>query len=372
LRESNLAQFLFWGAEMPEPETIETPKRTARWSIETRRWVILALIIGAVWLVYQELEILPPIILALLLAYLLNPLVTYLYRRQRIPRFFAVVLIYLALILVLIGAVSLLTPVLVREVRGLFGQLDQILASVNRVPWLDTLGIHIDSASLADQLRAEMATLASALPRVLVGAASSVLSVVLVLVLSFYLLIDAEAIGHGIDGLVPVDYREEWHRIKSEFGRIWSSFLRGQVVLAIIIGTIVTLTLMILGVPNAFFLGLLAGVLEVVPNIGPIIAMIPAVLIALFQGSHSWAIDNTVFAIIVVAAYTLIQQLENHIIVPKVIGESVNLPPVVILIGAFAGANLAGVLGIFLAAPVLATARVVGEFVIRKLLEPVE
>lgn len=357
---------------MPEPEKIATPKRAARWSVETRRWVILALIIGAVWLIYQELEILPPIILALLLAYLINPLVTYLHRRQRISRFFAVVLIYLALIFVLIGAVSLLTPVLVREVRGLFGQLDQILARVSRVPLLDALGIRIDSASLADQLRAEMATLASALPRVLIGAASSVLSVLLVLVLSFYLLIDAETIGHGIDGLVPGDYHEEWQRIKSEFGRIWSSFLRGQVVLAIIIGAMVTLTLMILGVPNALFLGLLAGVLEVVPNIGPIIAMIPAVLIALFQGSNNWVIDNTVFALIVIAAYTVIQQLENHIIVPKVIGESVNLPPVVILIGAFAGANLAGVLGIFLAAPVLATARVVGEFVIRKLLEPVE
>lgn len=357
---------------MPEPEKIETPKRVARWSVETRRWVVLALIIGAVWLVYQELEILPPIILALLLAYLLNPFVTYLHRRQRISRILSVALIYLALIVALIGAAGLLVPILVREVRGLFGQLDQILASVSRVPFLDALGIRIDSASLAEQLRAEFATLASALPRVLIGAASSVLSVVLVLVLSFYLLIDAETIGQGIDGLVPGDYREEWQRIKSEFGRIWSSFLRGQVVLAIIIGAIVTFTLMILGVPNAFFLGLLAGVLEVVPNIGPIIAMIPAVLIALFQGSNNWAIDNTVFALIVIAAYTVIQQLENHILVPKVIGESVNLPPVVILIGAFAGANLAGVLGIFLAAPVLATARVVGEFVIRKLLEPVE
>lgn len=360
---------------MTEPETQPQPevtKRPARWSIETRRWVVIGLVIGAVWLIYQELEILPPIILALLLAYLLNPLVTYLHRRQGIRRILAVALVYLVLIIALIGAVSLLVPVLVREVRGLFGQLDQILASVNRVPLFDALGIHIDSSSLAEQLRAEFATLAAAVPRVLVGAASSVLSVVLVLVLSFYLLVDAESIGRGIDDLAPADYREEWQRIKGEFGNIWSSFLRGQVLLAIIIGTIVTLTLTILGVPNAFFLGLLAGVLEVVPNIGPVIAMIPAVLIALFQGSTNWAIDNTIFALIVVAAYTVIQQLENHVIVPKVIGASVNLPPVVILIGAFAGANLAGVLGIFLAAPVLATARIVGEFVIRKLLEPVE
>ena len=171
---------------------------------------------------------------------------------------------------------------------------------------------------------------------------------------------------------MPAGYRDELQRIKTEFGRIWSSFLRGQVVLALIIGTTVTIVLMVLGVPNALFLGLLAGVFEVVPNLGPIIAMIPAVVVAFFQGSNYWAIDNTVFAVIVIVAYTVIQQLENHIIVPKVIGESVNLPPVVILIGALAGANLAGVLGIFLAAPVLATSRVVGDFIIRKLLEPAE
>jgi predicted PurR-regulated permease PerM len=345
-------------------------QRAAHWSTETKRWVILTIIIGAVWLTYQKLEILPPIVLALLLVYLLNPLVTFLSQRQRLPRVLAVALIYLLLILILVGAVSLLVPILMREVPGFFSQLDQILASVSRAPSLDALGIHLDSASLAGQMLAELDTLSTILPRVIIGAASSVFGVVLVLVMSFYLLVDAESLSRGIDGLVPADYHEEWQRIKTEFGNIWSSFLRGQVVLAIIIGTVVTITMMVLGVPNALFLGLLAGILEVVPNVGPILAMIPAVLIALIQGSNFWAIDNTIFAIIVIVAYTVIQQLENHIIVPKVIGESVNLPPVAILIGALAGANLAGVLGIFLAAPVLATSRVVGEFGIRKLLEP--
>ncbi len=83
-----------------------------------------------------------------------------------------------------------------------------------------------------------------------------------------------------------------------------------------------------------------------------------------------WPIDHTAFALLILAAYIVIQQLENHLIVPKVIGSSVNLPPVVILIGTLAGASLAGVLGIFLAAPVLATARVFGEFLLKKLLEP--
>jgi predicted PurR-regulated permease PerM len=127
---------------------------------------------------------------------------------------------------------------------------------------------------------------------------------------------------------------------------------------------------MILGVINALILGILAGILEVVPTIGPIIAMVPAVLIAFFQGSTNWAIDPTIFALIVILVYFAIQQLENHVVVPNVLGASVNLPPVLILAGTIVGASLAGVLGIFLAAPVIATARLFFQFVFRKLFEP--
>jgi predicted PurR-regulated permease PerM len=245
-----------------------------------------------------------------------------------------------------------------------------VSAALQQVPLIDALGVRVDSAALAEQLRAELTLVASFAPRVLVGAASRVLTAVLVLVLSFYLLLEAESMGRRLDAFIPAEYADEWSRIKYDFAGIWSSFLRGQVLLALVIGIAVWVVLFILGVPNALFLGLLAGVMEVVPNIGPIIAMIPAVLIAFFQGSTRWAIDPATFAVVVIIAYILIQQFENHLIVPKIIGSSVNLPPVIILIGAFAGASLAGVLGIFLAAPVLATARLVGEFILRKLLEP--
>jgi predicted PurR-regulated permease PerM len=324
-------------------------------------------------MVYQLREILPPIILALLIAYLLNPLVVALQKCTRWSRPFATIGVYLALIALLLGAFVAGVPVLVHQARaltlGLDQTLDQTSALLRQIPWLESFGIRADANSLASQFGAELRALVAALPRVVVGAASGVLSAVLALVLSFYVLLEAETISRNIESTIPADYREEWHHIKAEFNRIWSSFLRGQVILASVIGVIVAIVLTILGVPNALLLGMFAGILEVVPNLGPLLAMIPAVLLALLQGSTHWAIDHTVFALIVVAAYFVIQQLENHLVVPKVIGSSVDLPPVVILIGTFAGASLAGVLGIFLAAPVLATARVVVRFLWRKLLE---
>jgi predicted PurR-regulated permease PerM len=357
----------------PPPNETPPPPREQPWSAETRRWIIIGLIVLGAALAYQLRGILPPIILAFLLAYLLNPLVVFLQQRARLPRPLAMAVIYLALLALLFGGIVGSGPALLRQARATMLGLDETLRHANdvlrQITWLETFGFHADANSLMSQFGAELRALASAMPRLVAGAASGILGAVLALVLSFYLLLEAETIGHNIDGAIPAEYRDEWRRIKSEFNRIWSSFLRGQVILAIIIGVIVTLTLTILGVPNALLLGLLAGLLEVIPNLGPILAMIPAVLIALLRGSTVWAIDPVVFALIVIAAYTVIQQLENHLIVPKIIGSSVDLPPVVILIGALAGASLAGVLGIFLAAPMLATGRVVANSLLRKLLE---
>ncbi len=353
---------------------VETQPRAATWSAETRRWILIGLVVVAAWLVYQLGEIIPPLVLALLLAYLLNPLVNALQKRMRWNRLAAVAIVYLALLALVLGGVVELVPIFYRQLRATILDFDGILARLSvflrQVPLLEAIGIHADSNYLATQLRAELAALGSAAPRMLVGAASGAFSAVLVLVLSFYLLIEAEAIDRNLENAIPADYRDDWRRIKTELGSIWSSFLRGQILLSLIIGVITTIALLVLGVPNALLLGLLAGLLEAIPNLGPIVAMIPAVLIAFFQGSTRWAIEPTTFALVVIGAYVLIQQLENHLIVPNVLGSSVNLPPVVILIGAFAGASLAGVLGIFLAAPVLATARLFGRFLLRKLLEP--
>jgi predicted PurR-regulated permease PerM len=122
-------------------------------------------------------------------------------------------------------------------------------------------------------------------------------------------------------------------------------------------------------VRNSLVLGIVAGVLEIVPNIGPAIAAVPAVLIAYFRGPTYLPISNGWFALLVIAIYIVIQQVENNFLVPKIIGMSLNLHPLVVIIGAIVGANFAGILGIFLAPPTLATLRILGRYAYRKLLD---
>jgi predicted PurR-regulated permease PerM len=361
--------------QAPQPESPEPPPpRSAPWNQDTRRWVLIGLVVALALILYWIREIIPVLMLALLLAYLLNPLVVLLRHRLKLSRLQATILLYLALVTLLIVVGIILVPLLIRQVRGFLDDLDQVVTQIDavlgQIPLLDALGIRLDSAFLANQLRSEVTSLTGFIPRFLIGAISRALSTVVILVLSFYLLKDAEWIGRSIDNAVPIEYRAEVDHIKAELATIWSSFLRGQILLAIIIGVTVSIVLTLLGVRNALLLGLLAGVLEVVPTIGPILSAIPAVLLAFFQGSAIWHIENTTFALVVIVAYVLIQELENHVVVPTVLGSSVNLPAIVILFGALAGAALAGVLGIFLAAPVLATARLVLQYLLRKLFEP--
>ncbi|MBI4675044.1 MAG: AI-2E family transporter [Chloroflexi bacterium] len=357
-------------SEKPSP----LPIPSHRWSYDLRRWVVIGLVVAGAIFSYFIRETLPILILALLVAYLLNPIVGLLVRRFKAPRLAVCAVVYLVLIASLIELSILVTPNVARQVSGLFNDFDALVKRMldlsQQLPLLANWTAGMDPLAVAQQLRQEARTLAEQSPRFVAGAASSLLNVFLVLVISFYLLKDGDTFIRRIKDAVPEAYRVDFERIARELDKVWSGFLRGQVLLALIIGIVTTLALTILGVRSALLLGILAGILEVVPTIGPIIAMIPAVFIALFQGSTNWQIDPLIFALIVMLTYFGIQQLENHLIVPNVLGASVDLPPVVILIGTVVGAGLAGVLGIFLAAPIIATGRLVLRYVLTKLFEP--
>jgi predicted PurR-regulated permease PerM len=133
-------------------------------------------------------------------------------------------------------------------------------------------------------------------------------------------------------------------------------------VLALAIGTLVTIVAAILGLPGALFLGILAGVLEIVPTFGPVLAAIPAVPVALVSGSVRWDMPNLVFALIVVLAYVGVQVVENNVIGPKIIGDAVRVHGLVVVIAIAVGFQRAGVLGAVLAVPVVASVRVLTRY----------
>jgi predicted PurR-regulated permease PerM len=138
---------------------------------------------------------------------------------------------------------------------------------------------------------------------------------------------------------------------------VWVTYVKGQLVLALVIGGLTWVVSAGIGLKWALALAAVAGLFETVPSVGPIVAVIPAVIVALWQGSSVIPVENWVFALIVLGVYVLIQQVGALIIEPLVLGERLHLPPPLVFIGVIAGAVLGGVVGALLAVPLIASVR---------------
>lgn len=358
---------------------------STRWSTATKFWVLTAGTILTAFAVYRLRDLVPLVGLALILAYILSPLVDRIQRYSPIGRTAATTLVYLGLLALLLTAPAVFAPSILEEARAIDRGLiqDVINNLITRVQAyrqdseVYVLGFPFNLSPAYDQLLASLRSLSGSVASQSIGFlltfasgfASTLLGLFLMLVLSFYLVKDSYVIVSYLENLVPSPYRAEVITLVDEINQVWRDFFRGQILLVAVVGFVTWLGLFILGVPNALLLGIVAGLLELIPNLGPTLAAIPAVLIAYFQGSTHLAISSGWFALIVLLLYVVIQQVENTILVPRIIGGSVHLHPVVVLIGILAGASLAGILGIFLAAPVLASIRVIGSYTYDKLLE---
>jgi len=347
---------------------------STEWSRTTKRLVIVGLIIILLIFLYIFRALLPPIAIALVLAYLLKPLADQVERRTKMPRGLAVALVFLALLLLLSIIPIWVVPFAVDRITRLNLDLQQL--SNDLISFLSQpvfiLGYSLSLQDLVGDVRGALQDLlrpfATQTISILFNVASSLLWVISVLIISFYLVKDAGRLRGFLDHLAPPGYTEELRRLREEANQVWKAFFRGQVLLGIIIGVVVWMTMTAVGLPNAGLMGLVAGLLEVIPTFGPVLATIPALLIAFFLGSTYLPLSNFWFTVLVLGIYLLIQQVENAYLVPRIMGRRMQLHPVVIFIGVLAGGLLFGALGVLLAAPVIGTLRVVLRYIYAKLL----
>jgi predicted PurR-regulated permease PerM len=319
------------------------------------------------------------------------------------------VFLYLLLLVAIIFAPILLVPILIEQLTALIvvdvqrttmGLVAALQEWVSELPTeIEILGLSITIDSLVQQIQSavsgdiafqvlptardlleyfnrlittttNLVGGTAALGFTLVGGIlNAVLFFIFLFFLSLYMTKDAPAIRRYIEGLFPESYHSEAAELLRQMGHIWQAFFRGQLILCVVIGFVTWGALRLLGMPGALILAILAGSMEIIPTVGPVVAMIPAVVVALIQGSTVLEIGNLEFALLTTGVYFVIQQLENQLLVPRIIGTSVNLHPIVVLCGVVVGASMGGLLGMFLAAPIIATLRVVGSYVHAKLLD---
>ncbi|HET7846947.1 MAG TPA: AI-2E family transporter [Acidimicrobiia bacterium] len=355
------------------------------WEPETRRLAAIAVVVGVVALGFFFLfGVIDSIIIAGLLAFLIEPLLRFAINKLHAPRWLAITITYLLVAAIAFGAVLFLPILLINSIA----QIDfaQMVADIDA--WLSDLATSLEANGFLGIDLSGMAAVGEAAsqpesggifdPGFLLGAfadalvaaagalgvvVSLVTSIFFVVIIAVYLSVDSSRLLSPLPGLAKEENRAEVTELGRRLNQSWSDYIRGQGIMVLVIGFTTFVVTWLLGLPGALFLGVIAGLLEVIPTFGPIIATIPAVLIALFQGSTRFELSNFVFALIVIVAYILIQQLESNIIAPKVMGHSVTLPPIIVLISITAAYQVAGILGAILAVPVVANARIILSYV---------
>lgn len=321
------------------PKTIEISHRTV---IFTVLFLVLLKFLVEIW------PILVGLFIAVLLMTALNPLVDRL-ERLRVPRAIAIFLVYILLFTGIIGGLSGIIPPLAEQTSTLVNRLPQMFDEVGG--WLESIGITgVDGEVIASQL-SQLGSIPANLVRFTLGLFSNLIAVFAVLVITFYLLLERK----NLDKYLLVLFGEGGEkRAKSFVDKLEAKlggWVRGELTLMLIVGVMTYIGLKLLAIPFALPLAILAGLLEIVPNIGPTISAIPAVLLGLTI--------SPVTGLAVAALYFLVQQLENGIIVPKVMQRAVGVNPLVTIISLAIGFKLAGALGAVLAVPIVLTIQVI-------------
>lgn len=311
--------------------------------ISHRTIIFTVFFILLLWALFQIRQIILALFVSLILMSALNPTVDRL-ERLRIPRALAILLIYL----VIFGLIGIILAGVIPPL------VDQTSTLISRLPsYLEQLGLPaIDQSIIASQI-SQLGSIPANLLRLTVAIFSNLVAIFVLAVITFYLLLERKNLDRYLFILFGKKDEGVAEKFVDKIEERLGGWVRAQVALMIFIGAFSYLGLRLLGIDFALPLALLAGILEIIPNIGPIISAIPAVLAGLTI--------SPLLALAVAALYFLIQQFENTIIVPKVMEKVVGVKPLITILALAIGFKLAGIVGAVLAVPVVLVSQVVAS-----------
>lgn len=336
---------------------------------------------------YRFRSLIGMLVVAAILGYLLDPIISFLNRRTTIRRGLLIAIVYLVLAVAVIGGffalgfasfqqitnLIALTPGLVQDIG------EAISSFVTRTEPLEFGPIVIDPIMIpwdriTDQLLGMLEPMLSRsttfFSRFATSTVRTLFNLVFIFIVSLYLAIDLPRLSEYVKGFAQVPgYRQDVERLIPELSQVWRAYLRGQIILGFVIFITVWLGLTFLGVQNSLALGLLGGLLEFVPTLGPVISAGVAILVAFFQPTNYLGLESWQFALIILGLMIVIQQVENNFLVPRIVGGALDLHPIVVIVSVFMGASLAGILGAILAAPIVASLKILGQYTWRKLFD---
>ena len=342
--------------------TLHSSSAPYDWTFRRVVWATLVFtsVIFGFWLLYRFNQVIFILFIAIVIGTVIRPAVAWMYQHG-LPRTAGVVLVYLLLLLLLAGFLFLLSPLLVEQVATIAAAMPDYYQNMRE--WMisypspvtarlsEFIPAALPSLSPVQQTGEDVMVSVGQVVGYVTSAASYVFVLIVVLVLAYYWTIDGPRMIQSFLLLVPQEKRENIRELVLAMEVKLGNYIIGQTILCLVIGVLALIAYLVIGLPNAFVLALVAGLLEAVPIIGPLLGAIPAAIVAL-----SIAPDKLIWVIV---ATVVIQQLENSLLVPRVMSKAVGVNPFVTLLALFAFSSFYGVAGALMAIPMAATIQLI-------------
>ena len=330
-------------------------------------------------------SIIGPLLLAFILVYLLHPVSSLLNTHTKLSWRASTNVIYLILIIIVIILSTLIGLVAVSQIQSLIkvierfvNDLPNVIDTISRTiivvgPFKIDLSQFTDLGQLGDQVINTLQLLIGRAGTVVGTLATATASTIgrglFVLVISYFVLVDLGKVPNPRDFINIPGYSYDIQKMSRAIGRIWNAFLRGQITIVILVMISYSILLSILGVRYSIALAILAGLARFVPYIGPLITYIVIGLVTLFQGGNYFNLQPFFYTLLVIVLSILIDQVYDNLVAPRIMGRSLGVHPAAVLVVAIIAANLIGLIGLLLAAPVLASVNLIGHYTIRKMFD---
>jgi predicted PurR-regulated permease PerM len=349
-------------------------KMTRDWSTTTRVVVVVVTILLAAVFLYAFRQMIKPLIVAGVLAYGLNLLVKPLRDKTELSHKAAVNLVYLFFLLVIIATPGTLIPLTVSQAEALSAEIRVLQENFQAflVSPLIILGRTINLNEVLANFIAFNSEVFSPNPEralnVIETTSISLVWLLVIFVTTYYLLMDSGGLMTWLVNLAPESGRTDIRRLMTEIDNIWHAYIRGTLALMIIMAIVFIIVGLVIGLPGAVAIGLFTGLLSMVPEIGPLIAGILAVLVALVEGSTYLPIPNFWFAALVAGIYLVIMQIKSIWLRPHVMGRFMHMNTGLVFLAIIAAVVLEGILGALLVLPLMASVGIIGRYVRARML----
>lgn len=362
-----------------------TSPHTPVWTSTTKMVIGLTMVAILAGMLIKFQAILPPLLMAFILVYLLYPLASFLTYKLRLKWGVSVNLIYLLLVLLILGLLTIAGFEIVVQIQSLISLVTRSLDSVPVlvdgftnsitkyigpfVPDIETINLEQLGNQLIDTIQSTLGRVGELLGKVASGAVNTLGWTLFILIVSYFILIESGGLRERILQVNLPGYSQDYARMSQEVARIWNAFLRGQIILISISTVAYTLVLGSMGVSYALGIALMAGLARFLPYIGPFITWTVLALVTFFQAFKPFGLSPLIYMLIILGVAWLIDALLDNIISPRVMAESLKVHPAAVLVAAIIALDLLGVLGVVIAAPILASLQLALRYVTRKLFD---